>query len=108
MPETMQRTNNAKSKIRARVEHVFAEQKHRMGLFIRTIGIAPATTKIGMTNLVHNIKRVIFPAQPRHRLTGLCYAKRPTRLNTIPNSNQAKSAAASADLLRTENSSLNY
>jgi len=52
--------NNAKSKIRSRVEHVFAEQKDRMGLFIRTIGIARATTKIGMANLVYNIKRFIF------------------------------------------------
>jgi transposase, IS5 family len=42
------------------VEHVFAEQKDRMGLFIRTIGIARATTKIGMANLVYNIKRFIF------------------------------------------------
>src|SRR5215813_5922011 len=57
MPETMQRANNAKSNIRARVEHVFAEQKDRMRLFIRTIGIARATTKIGMANLVYNIKR---------------------------------------------------
>ena len=31
-----------------------------MGLFIRTIGIARATTKIGMANLVYNIKRFIF------------------------------------------------
>jgi hypothetical protein len=60
MPETMRRANNAKSKIRSRVEHVFAEQKDRMGLFIRTIGIARATTKIGMANLVYNIKRLIF------------------------------------------------
>jgi hypothetical protein len=43
-----------------RVEHVFAEQKDRMGLFIRTIGIARATIKIGMANLVYNIKRFIF------------------------------------------------
>ena len=50
----------AKWKIRSRVEHVFAEQKDRMGLFIRTIGIARATTKIGMANLVYNIKRFIF------------------------------------------------
>ena len=49
-----------KSKIRSRVEHVFAEQKDRMGLFIRTIGIARSTTKIGMANLVYNIKRLIF------------------------------------------------
>jgi IS5 family transposase len=53
MPETMRRANNAKSKIRSRVEHVFAEQKDRMGLFIRTIGIARATTKVGMANLVY-------------------------------------------------------
>ena len=47
MPEAIRRANNAKSKIRSRVEHVFAEQKDRMGLFIRTIGIARAKTKIG-------------------------------------------------------------
>jgi hypothetical protein len=49
-----------RSRKSARVEHVFAEQKDRMGLFIRTIGIARATTKIGMANLVYNIKRFIF------------------------------------------------
>ena len=60
MPQAMRRANNAKSKVRARVEHVFAEQKDRMGLFVRTIGIARATTKIGMANIVYNIKRLIF------------------------------------------------
>ncbi len=60
MSEMTRRANNAKSKIRSRIEHVFAEQKYRMGLFIKTIGIARATTKIGMANLVYNIKRFIF------------------------------------------------
>jgi transposase, IS5 family len=60
MPETIRRANNAKSKIRSKVEHVFAEQKDRMGLFIRTIGIARATTKIGLANLVYNLKRLMF------------------------------------------------
>src|SRR5215210_8438112 len=60
MPEPMRRANAAKSKIRSKVEHVFAEQKDRMDLFIRTIGIARATTKIGMANLVYNIKRLLF------------------------------------------------
>ena len=32
---------------------------HR-NIFIRTIGIARAKTKIGMVNLVYNIKRLIF------------------------------------------------
>lgn len=39
MPEAMRQANGRKSKVRSRVEHVFAEQKHRMGLFVRTIGI---------------------------------------------------------------------
>ena len=60
MPEATRRANNAKSKIRSGVEHVFAAQKDRMDLFIRTIGIARATTKIGMANLVYNIKRLLF------------------------------------------------
>jgi hypothetical protein len=40
--------------------HLFAEQKDRMDLFIRTIGIARATIKIGLGNLVFNIKRLLF------------------------------------------------
>jgi hypothetical protein len=65
MHETMRRANNAKSKIRARVEHVFAEQKDRM--FIRTIGIARAMTKIGMANLIYNINALSSCARsPSH------------------------------------------
>jgi len=54
------RANAIKSKVRSRVEHVFAEEKDRMGLFIRTIGIARARVKIGMANLVYNFKRLLF------------------------------------------------
>lgn len=60
MPERTRRANNAKSQIRSRVEHVFADQKTRIGLFVRTIGIARATTKIGLVNLVYNIRRLLF------------------------------------------------
>ena len=59
-PKAVRRANAAKSKIRSRVEHVFAEQKDRMKLFVRTIGIARAKVKIGMANLVYNFKRLIF------------------------------------------------
>ena len=45
---------------RSRKLVVFAEQKERMDLFIRTVGVARATTKIGLANLVYNIKRLIF------------------------------------------------
>jgi IS5 family transposase len=60
MPEAVRRANAAKSKVRSRIEHVFAEEKDRMGLFIRTIGIARARVKISMANLVYNFKRLLF------------------------------------------------
>ena len=60
MSAAMRRANNAKSKIRSRIEHVFAEQKDRMDLFIRTVGLPRASAKIGLANLVYNIKRLIF------------------------------------------------
>ncbi len=59
MPDAGRRANAEKSKVRSRVGHVFAEQKDRMRLFIGTIGIARATVKIGMANLVYNFKRLI-------------------------------------------------
>ena len=46
--------------IRARVEHVFAQQKAHMGLFIRTIGLKRAETKIMVANLAYNMQRLIF------------------------------------------------
>lgn len=42
------------------IEHVFAHQKSRMGLFVRTIGIARATMKIGMANLAYSITRYVW------------------------------------------------
>jgi len=60
MPETTRRANALKSQVRSGVEHVFAVQKDKMDLFIRTIGIARATVKIGMANLVYNFRRLVF------------------------------------------------
>jgi IS5 family transposase len=54
------RANGRKSTIRSAVEHVFARQKGPMGLFIRTIGLARARTKIGLVNLVYNMKRIAW------------------------------------------------
>lgn len=46
------------SKIRVRVEHVFGFISNTMkGSFIRTIGLTPASFKIGMNNLVYNFSR---------------------------------------------------
>ena len=60
MPERTAKANAAKSKVRARVEHVFAHQKDKMGLFIRTIGIKRAEAKITLANLAYNMNRLIF------------------------------------------------
>jgi transposase, IS5 family len=60
MPARMAKANAAKSKVRAAIEHVFAWQKGPMGLFIRTIGLARATVKIGLANLVTNMRRMVW------------------------------------------------
>ena len=60
MPRPHQRANRARSKVRSSIEHVFADQKSRMGLFVRTIGIARAKAKIGLANLAYNMRRLIF------------------------------------------------
>jgi IS5 family transposase len=57
MPKATARANAVRSKMRARVEHVFAEQKERMGLVIRTIGLARAEAAITLANMAYNMKR---------------------------------------------------
>jgi transposase, IS5 family len=60
MAERTRKANAKKSVVRARIEHVFAHQKDRMGLFIRTIGQARAEAKIGLANLAYNLQRLLF------------------------------------------------
>jgi len=50
--------NKAKSKIRARVEHVFGFMEQSMhGLVLKSVGIARATGIIGLINLTYNLFR---------------------------------------------------
>jgi IS5 family transposase len=65
MPAAMARANGRKSSIRARIEHVFAHQKNRFGLFIRTIGLARAEAKLTLANLAYNMDRLIFHERGR-------------------------------------------
>lgn len=60
MAERTRKANARKSAVRARIEHVFAHQKARMDLFIRTIGQARAEAKIGLANLTYNLQRFVF------------------------------------------------
>lgn len=50
--------NKSKSKVRARVEHVFGFMEQSMnGLFLRSVGIKRATGIIGLMNLTYNLFR---------------------------------------------------
>jgi hypothetical protein len=54
------KANAARSKVRSAIETVFGTQKHRFGLFIRTIGVARARTEIGLANIVYNATRTLW------------------------------------------------
>lgn len=60
LPAAHQRANAARSGVRSAIEHVFADQKDRMRLFVRTIGLARARTKIGLANLAYNFRRLAW------------------------------------------------
>jgi len=55
--EREQEANRKRSKVRARVEHVFAQQANRL---VRIIGQVRAGVKIGMMNLVYNMRRLVW------------------------------------------------
>ncbi len=60
MPAAHRRANRARSVVRAKVEHPFADQESPMGLFVRTIGQARAEMKVGMANLAYNFRRLVW------------------------------------------------
>lgn len=54
------RTNTTRSRVRARIEHVFgAIDKQMGGLQVRSIGLACATFHVGLTNLCYNMLRTL-------------------------------------------------
>ena len=57
MPRPTRRANGRRAAVRARVEHVLAHQKARMGLAIRTIGIARARAAVTLANMACNTTR---------------------------------------------------
>jgi IS5 family transposase len=60
LSKAQEKANHQKSKVRARVEHVFgAQQTSPGGRTVRTIGIIRAKAKIGLQNLAYNIRRLV-------------------------------------------------
>lgn len=60
MPRHIARGNARRARIRSRVEHVFAAQKRRFDLVIRTVGKARATAKLALANLAYNFTRLAW------------------------------------------------
>jgi IS5 family transposase len=55
-----EKANRKQSQVRARIEHVFGAQQTSLGgRLVRTIGLVRAKAKIGLQNLVYNIRRMI-------------------------------------------------
>ena len=60
LTEAQKSSNKEKSRVRARIEHVFGSMTNELGgIAIRTIGFMRAKVQIGLLNLVYNIKRVV-------------------------------------------------
>ena len=57
LSQRSQQANRRKSRVRARVEHVFADQAAIGGRFVRTIGLERARLRIGLVNLAYNLRR---------------------------------------------------
>ena len=54
-----QQGNKTRSKVRARVEHVFGAQTNDMGgTLVRSIGLVRAKARIGLKNLAYNMRRL--------------------------------------------------
>jgi len=51
--------NTAKSRVRARVEHVFGQMENGMGgMCLRSVGLARAKVGVALMNLAYNLRRV--------------------------------------------------
>jgi transposase, IS5 family len=60
LSQAQENANRQKSRVRARIEHVFgAQQNSPGGRIVRTIGIARAKAKIGLQNLAYNLRRLV-------------------------------------------------
>jgi transposase, IS5 family len=60
LSQAQENTNRRKSRVRARIEHVFGAQQNSLGgRIVRTIGILRAKAKIGLQNLAYNIRRLV-------------------------------------------------
>lgn len=71
LTEEQKAMNKVKSSVRCRIEHVFGEQKMRMGNeILRSIGLARARFWIGLRNLMYNMSRFVSLKSPKASKAG--------------------------------------
>ncbi len=60
LSEREKRGNTTRSKVRARIEHIFGAQSNDMGgTLVRSIGLVRAKARIGLKNLAYNMRRLV-------------------------------------------------
>ena len=60
LSEREKQGNKSRSKVRARVEHIFGAQNNDMGgTLVRSIGLTRAKARIGLKNLAYNMRRLV-------------------------------------------------
>jgi IS5 family transposase len=72
-------SNKEKSKVRARIKHVFGAQAQMGEHMVRTIGLLRAEVKLDMMNLVYNMGALGAIAQARQERCACCGIKRQKR-----------------------------
>jgi len=73
LTEEQKASNKEKSRVRVRIEHVFAHMTNSMnGINIRSIGMCRAKFNIGMMNLTYNIKRYEFLLRSKATKGSVC------------------------------------
>ena len=61
LSERSKKANTRRSRVRARVEHVFGSMTNEQGgLYSRVIGFARNQLKVGMMNVVYNMRRFVM------------------------------------------------
>ena len=70
MPRLASRANEKRSKKRACVERVFADQKGAMEFTIRSVGLVRAEKRIAMSNLGYDMHRLICICLERRMAAG--------------------------------------
>ncbi len=60
LSERAKKANTKRSRVRARVEHIFGSMTNEQGgLYFKVIGLARLELKIGMMNVVYNMRRLV-------------------------------------------------